>query len=423
MSDRLPPDWACLLRATGACALVAGVAFAQAVPLPPSMRSVVARREQVAAYTQPDERAERRGTLLSGAKLPALGRALGMGCGGAFVQIAPGAYVCERDVVPSAEAPEVRAPLGSREGGLPYEYMQVGEDGTRGYATPADHLADEYATAFGAGFTLAVAARVKHDGVAFVRTRGGYYVLERALRPVSASAFAGVQLGPGELARVGWVVRDGAAIDDTHSGRMLRSAPRLLRVEVRGERPGGQLALGGSGVLGGGGVLGFSDGGVIDARAVRRPALHAPPARVGAHERWIDVDLARQVLVAYEGATPVFATLISSGRERAGARTPRGAFRIWVKLQSSDMRDHEAYELERSYAIEQVPWVQYFEQGYGLHAAFWHDRFGEPHSRGCINLSPRDARWLFEFTAPVLPLGWFAVRPAAGDPGTWVVVR
>jgi lipoprotein-anchoring transpeptidase ErfK/SrfK len=87
------------------------------------------------------------------------------------------------------------------------------------------------------------------------------------------------------------------------------------------------------------------------------------------------------------------------------------------------MRDHEAYELERSYAIEQVPWVQYFSQGYGLHAAFWHERFGEPHSRGCINLSPRDARFLFAFTSPALPPGWFAIRPAPSDPSTLVVVR
>ena len=178
------------------------------------------------------------------------------------MQVAAGAYVCERDVVQSPDAPDgARAATQSRSDGLPYEYLQVGEDGTRGYATPGDHLADEYATAFGSGFTLAVAARVEHDGVAFVRTRGGQYVLERALRPVRASGFAGAVLEPGELARVGWVVRDGAAIVDTHSGRMLRRAPRLSRVDVRAERPGGQLALGGGGMLGGGGVLGFSDGG------------------------------------------------------------------------------------------------------------------------------------------------------------------
>jgi hypothetical protein len=349
-----------------------------------------------------------------------MARTFGEGCGGAFVQIGPDAFVCERDVAQSREAPATSASDAgaqpARDDALPYEYLQVVADGTRAYATPADHLADEYATAFGAGFSLAVAARVKHEGNAFVRTRGGHYVLERDLRPMRASAFSGVKLEPGDFARLGWIVQDRAAIHDTHTGRLVRGAKRLDRVEVRGQRASVLE-------LAGGGLTGLSDGGVVDARAVRRPELHAPPAEVKPGEHWLDIDVARQVLVAYEGVTPVFATLISSGRERQGTRTPRGAFRIWVKLQSSDMRDHEAYELERSYAIEQVPWVQYFAQGYGLHAAFWHERFGEPHSRGCINLSPRDARFLFEFTSPALPAGWFAIRPVPSTASTLVVVR
>lgn len=402
------------------CAGVAGAAFAQALPLPTWVRSVRPRAAQLPVFSQPSERAVRRGTLLAGARVPAVARTFGEGCGGAFVQIGPDAFVCERDVTQLRDAPAAASAAGAqpeREDVLPYEYLQVIEDGTRGYATASDHATDEYATAFGAGFSLAVAARVKHQGVAFVRTRGGHYVVESALRPVRASAFAGVKLEQGDLARLGWVIKERAPITDTHSGRLLRGAQRLQRVEVRAQRAGDKLELGG------GGLTGLSDGGVIAANAVRRPQQYTPPPEVKPGERWIDIDLARQTLVAYEGATPVFATLISSGRAQAGTRTPRGAFRIWVKLQSSDMRDHEAYELERSYAIEQVPWVQYFAQGYGLHAAFWHERFGEPHSRGCINLSPRDARFLFEFTTPALPPGWFAIRPVASHPSTLVVVR
>jgi hypothetical protein len=406
---------------SGAAVLfVTGAALAQAIPLPAWVRSVEPRVAQLPVFSGPNERTSRRGTLLATARVPALARTFGEGCGGAFVQIGRDAFVCERDVAQSREAPATTSGASAQPGradALPYEYLQVIEDGARGYATPADHATDEYATAFGAGFSLAVAARVEHDGVAFVRTRGGHYVLERALRSVRASSFAGATLEPGDFARVGWVVQERAPITDTHTGRLLRGAQRLQRVEVRAQRAGGKLELAG------GGLTGLSDGGVIDARAVRRPELRSPPPDVKSGERWIDVDLSRQILVAYEGVTPVFATLISSGREGAATRTPRGAFRIWVKLQSSDMRDHEAYELERSYAIEQVPWVQYFSQGYGLHAAFWHERFGEPHSRGCINLSPRDARFLFQFTSPVLPPGWFAIRPAASDPSTLVVVR
>src|SRR5687767_9193440 len=182
------------MRALGVIALLfgaaAGAAFAQAVPLPAWVRSVVPRRDQLPVYRAPDDRAPRRGTLLAATRLPALARTFGAGCGGAFVQIATDAYVCEGDIVQSKDAPATTRDANAqpvREDGLPYEYLQVIEDGARGYATPADSLTDEYATAFGAGFSLAVAARVQHQGVAFVRTRGGHYVLERALRPVRAS--------------------------------------------------------------------------------------------------------------------------------------------------------------------------------------------------------------------------------------------
>jgi hypothetical protein len=61
---------------------------------------------------------------------------------------------------------------------------------------------------------------------------------------------------------------------------------------------------------------------------------------------------------------------------------------------------------------------------FALHAAYWHDRFGEPKSGGCVNLSVRDAKWLFSWTEPQVPEAWHSVR--SGDdrgPGTWVRVR
>ena len=69
----------------------------------------------------------------------------------------------------------------------------------------------------------------------------------------------------------------------------------------------------------------------MSSAEVRRPAISAPPAEVdvGAGERWIDVDLATQTLVAYEGKTPVFATIVSTGKGKPGSAlaTPKGNFR------------------------------------------------------------------------------------------------
>ena len=71
-----------------------------------------------------------------------------------------------------------------------------------------------------------------------------------------------------------------------------------------------------------------------------------PPAEARPDERWIDVDLERQVVTAYRGERPVFATLVSTGRGAPGSEqaTPPGTYRIWVKLRASDMDNLENLE-------------------------------------------------------------------------------
>jgi lipoprotein-anchoring transpeptidase ErfK/SrfK len=137
------------------------------------------------------------------------------------------------------------------------------------------------------------------------------------------------------------------------------------------------------------------------------------------------VDLERQVVTAYRGETPVFATLASTGRGAAGSEqaTPPGTFRVWVKLRSSDMDNLENLEAQTNYAIQAVPWVLYFHRGYGLHGAFWHRAFGRVQSHGCVNLTPSDAERLFEWASPRLPEGWSAAFPTDYEPGTIVRVR
>jgi lipoprotein-anchoring transpeptidase ErfK/SrfK len=111
------------------------------------------------------------------------------------------------------------------------------------------------------------------------------------------------------------------------------------------------------------------------------------------------------------------------GKEGSEAATPKGEFRIWVKLTSSNMDNLEDEEAMKYYAIEDVPYVQYFSSGVGLHGAFWHRGFGRVRSHGCVNLAPLDAQRLFAFTSPHLPAGWTAVLPTATEEGTLVRVR
>lgn len=400
------------------CALAMRAAAARAepeaaVPLPGWARSVEAIDDGVVVWAEPRVGAARRGTLERGVRAPARARVNGAGCAGAFVQIGEAAFVCERFVRPSERAPSTAAELGPKLAPLEGEYAFAMRDGVRAYARPEDLDTDDYADALGAGFAVRLSGAVVHGGVELVRTAHGLYVRRSDLRPAVESAFEGAPLsGLDELSRLAWVLREAAPLSDA-AGRPAGTLPRLSRLHLAHE--GAPAAKPRPDVL----VL--ADGRRIAARDVRRPAPAAPPAGVGADELWLDVDRERQVLVAYRGAQPVFATLVSTGRARDS--TPAGEHRIWVKLLRSDMRDAEPLELWREYSLQEVPWVQYFAGDVGLHAAFWHERFGEPRSRGCVNLSPRDARRLFELTAPVLPPGWSAVLPAPGRPGTRVRVR
>jgi lipoprotein-anchoring transpeptidase ErfK/SrfK len=152
----------------------------------------------------------------------------------------------------------------------------------------------------------------------------------------------------------------------------------------------------------------------------------APPADLQPGEKWIDVDLTRQTLVAFEGSRPVFGTLISSGRRNPQDKehdfpTVVGSFRIKEKHVTTTMDGDIA--ADGPYSIEDVPWVMYFQGSYALHAAFWHDGFGNKRSHGCVNMAPEDARTLFAWTDPPLPAGWHGVFARDESSGTRVIVH
>jgi lipoprotein-anchoring transpeptidase ErfK/SrfK len=156
----------------------------------------------------------------------------------------------------------------------------------------------------------------------------------------------------------------------------------------------------------------------------------APPPGLVRDEKWIDVNLARQTLVAFEGDRPVFATLISSGRKGRDPNdkahdhtTIQGSFRIREKHVSITMDGDGPAPGDMPYSIEDVPYVMYFEGSYALHGAFWHSNFGHVQSHGCVNLAPLDAKRLFFWTEPLLPQGWHGAIAAKDRPGTRVVVH
>jgi lipoprotein-anchoring transpeptidase ErfK/SrfK len=105
-------------------------------------------------------------------------------------------------------------------------------------------------------------------------------------------------------------------------------------------------------------------------------------------QQWIQIDLTKQNLIAWEGSKPVYAITISSGKESTPTRI--GTFKIQTKLKKARMRG-------RDYDIPNVPHTMYYQGSYAIHGAYWHHRFGTPVSHGCINLAPDHAKWIYEW--------------------------
>ena len=235
------------------------------------------------------------------------------------------------------------------------------------------------------------------------------------------------------------------------------------------------------------------------------PATWPDDAEKG--RKWIEISITNQTLVLWEGKTPVYATLVSTGQAglddpKHSTATVRGTFHIRNKHVSAMMDSNESSSVggranstaassgkgaspaeeeiprapkgkgkaakeakagkgakagkpdgkstgakaapgekiiprkgdgeygvtkrrgEGTFQLRDVPYIQYFESGYALHAAYWHDVFGTPRSHGCVNLAPVDAHRVFFWTEPAVPEAWHGVNTGddAGE-GTLVVIH
>lgn len=387
------------------------------LPLSDQARSALVNRADLPIESEPSAGGGRRGAGILGARLPVYGAIRGPGCLGRWISVGPLAWVCE-DAVTLGPEPAIdvadRSALAAPNG-LPFRYSFVGRDGSYGYKSlrDADEVAPEQELE--PGFAVAVVDERTKGDERFALTHHGLWVPMRDLGPIGAFAFHGEAVEHGKL-DFGWVVEDRAPTytKPDLAARAKGTHARFERIDVLEE----QKLRGQSFVR-----IGASEW--VRARDVRRPTRAPAPPEVGPAERWIDVELSSQTLVAYEAGEPVFATLVSTGKGAPGSdsATPKGTFRIWVKLLSTNMDNLEDDEAQRYYAIEDVPYVQFFSKGVGLHGAFWHRSFGHVRSHGCVNLAPLDAQRLFAFTSPRLPAGWSAALPTSVEQGTVVRVR
>ena len=113
------------------------------------------------------------------------------------------------------------------------------------------------------------------------------------------------------------------------------------------------------------------------------------------NRRWIQVDLSEQRLITWQGNKPVFGVIVSTGKK--STPTPTGVFNIYTKLVKTRMKGED-------YDIPNVPHTMYYQGGYGIHGAFWHNNFGIPVSHGCVNVAPNHAKKIFNWASVGTPV-------------------
>lgn len=243
------------------------------------------------------------------------------------------------------------------------------------------------------------------DGREFALTTDLRLVPTSKLKPGRGSVFHGVELAQQWELPMAFVKVDGAYLHERKKGSKKKKTRLALfePIQLTGDAVGEGASR----------MLETQDREWIygkDLAVVVKPG--ELPSFAKDKVKWIDVSIQQQTLVLYEGTKPIFATMVSTGRDGLGEpgktySTVRGTFRIREKHVTTTM---DSDVLGSKFELADVPWVQYFEKGYALHAAYWHTDYGRPRSHGCINMSPVDAFRVFWWTDPPVPERWHGVR-------------
>lgn len=305
---------------------------------------------------------------------------------GACAPAGPGGYVA--DLVarggPFRPAPLTLEPVPPVAGLTPHAYGKVITDLTPIYRHPADALAGlPPVRTIEKGFVyVSLLARTQVSGTTFYQVNPGEFVAGDILTEARPSRFQGIHNPPPGVT-VGWVI----ANTQTSPAPGLPPNPESPRV---GRYQAFQLLA----------VQRVGDWewyliGPDQWLEQRQVALVRGTPPPGAPADVIAVDTYEQSLGVYRGGQLVFATLISSGSRLFPTRP--GTFRIWAKIDYARMTGAYLRDRRDFYYVDDVPWTLYYDGDRALHGAYWHDNFGARSSHGCVNLSPRDSRWLFNF--------------------------
>ncbi len=342
----------------------------------------------------------------------------GPGCkDGTWYEAVPFGYVCSSLGFTVSDSPGAKSygvPPAEVSNHLPYQYARVTTPrAPRYYRMPTEEeekqarqammkkgpTPEVVSSLMEGDYFLALAEKEarESDGAAFYRTVRGRYVRVSDVDLRNPEPIRGEELGKG-----GWRLpiafvwgEDRELLDLGAEGpRVIGKAEKHARFVVDEElrKDGNDYVVGAAGA--------------VRRSEVRVARETAPPTDIPSSAKWIHVNLPEQTLVAYEGSTPVYATVISSGKE--GYEPPTGLFQVQQKYISTTMNAEDP--IDGFYEVEEVPWTLYYHGGYALHGAYWHTDFGKVRSHGCTNIAPVDARWLYYWSDPEVPPAWHAVR-------------
>jgi len=380
-------------------------------------------------------------------------------CATGFYRLRPLGYACAGEGIEVSDTPppsEIVVNQAPRDAALPYAYYFVKDDKTPEYHRLPSRDEQREAVAYveryfalkrenekraekfwagelnneprnpnfvraflSRGFFVAGAGIETRAFRNFVRTVRGRYLKEAQLEQRQGTSFQGIELNAERTLPVAWMVREARPFRpvtrDDGSSRLVsdENEPPIARHTLldweKRERQGERI------------FHRLKDGRYLKHWFAAVAERIDPPAGVKDDQPWVHVNLTEQTLVAYVGKDPKYATLVSTGLD--GHNTPEGTFTIRAKHVAATMSDIGADAADDRYSIEDVPWTQYFEGSIALHGAFWHERFGLQRSHGCVNLAPRDAHWLFNFTWPTVPDGWHGTSTdRTGLQGSIVVI-
>ncbi|MBU1238856.1 L,D-transpeptidase [Myxococcota bacterium] len=366
-------------------------------------------------YEKPDLNSLEMGRMEPQTRVSPVGYKKGTGCKGGWIRIALRGYVCLRNLKPARDLPTTTILPEAKDGALtPGQYAYVRIGGSPWYPSRGAVKAQKKGGDLAAGFFVSYKRFTRINGKNYWKTKKNQYIPVDRLARFIPSKHKGTDLtGELTLPILFPIAKNGAKgiaipVYDKPGGTVVARLPYHRSVHIFGETKIGKSR--------------FYRIGACRWVASRQVAAAFPspiPPGVRPDEQWIDINLERQTLVAYEGSKPVFATIISTGKP--GHSTRHGIFRVWWKIPEIDMKNEIGAKDE--YLASAVPWTLFFWKGQALHGAYWHDDFGKTKSHGCVNLAPLDARYLYEWSRPYLGAGWRYQWTGASYPGITVQIR